>query len=149
MGSLAQATWQHDGSVELRFPYDPAFIESLKASVSSSFRTWDPAEKVWRVRAGYAHAGVTLLRRTFPDAVIIETPGEATSRPDPIRSTDSLYATLHLLPSAPLVVIEAAYKALAREQHPDRLAPSEQTRAHEQMVALNTAFATLRDRGAA
>ena len=36
-----------------------------------------------------------------------------------VNATDS-YSILHLLPSAPRVIVDAAWKALAREHHPDR-----------------------------
>lgn len=34
--------------------------------------------------------------------------------------TGDAYAVLHLLPNAPRVIVDAAWKALAREHHPDR-----------------------------
>lgn len=50
------------------------------------------------------------------------------------------YATLMVHPQAELLVIEAAYKRLAREYHPDRgTSPGN----HEKMIAINEAFAVL------
>jgi DnaJ domain len=50
------------------------------------------------------------------------------------------YAILMVHPQAELLVIEAAYKRLAREYHPD-LGPS--PRSHDKMVEINEAFAVL------
>lgn len=44
----------------------------------------------------------------------------AVSTPSPEPSLTSDYAALHLLSSAPVSVVKAAYKALALEHHPDR-----------------------------
>ena len=41
---------------------------------------------------------------------------ESAAVPDPVRAA---FATLHLLPSAPVPVIRAAYRALVRSAHPD------------------------------
>ena len=49
------------------------------------------------------------------------------------------FAVLHLLPSAPLEVVKAAYKALALLHHPDHHPGPE---AHTRMVAINRAVDT-------
>jgi curved DNA-binding protein CbpA len=50
------------------------------------------------------------------------------------------YAILQVHPEAETIVIEAAYRRLAREYHPDI---SNAANAHERMVLLNEAFEVL------
>jgi curved DNA-binding protein CbpA len=59
-------------------------------------------------------------------------------------STKDYYAILGVLPDAEDVVIRAAYRALAQRYHPDRWQghPAE---GHERMIAINEAYAVLRD----
>lgn len=54
------------------------------------------------------------------------------------------YRTLQVSRDADPEVIEKAYRVLARRYHPDTAAGSPE-RAHGRMVALNRAYATLRD----
>ncbi|MDP9363483.1 MAG: J domain-containing protein [Chloroflexota bacterium] len=145
---IPQATRKRGGGIVLRFPYNPGLIERLKVSIPSVCRSWDPVLKVWTVEAAYANLAIGLLQSTYPEATV----GGSTAPPrgpDPIRPSDPHYEALHLLPSAPACVVEAAYKALARDRHPDRLPAHERDRAHEAMVALNEAYDALRARGAA
>ncbi len=59
---------------------------------------------------------------------------------DPPRSTlDEAYGILHLRPSAPLRVVEAAYRALAKQTHPDAGG------SHEAQKAINSAVVLIRD----
>ncbi|MDP9357793.1 MAG: J domain-containing protein [Chloroflexota bacterium] len=139
MASLARATTKWDGSVEIEFPFNRGLVEALKAEIPSNHREWNPERKVWIVASPWAHWAVGLLQEFFPDAT-----REPASRPTPIRSFDEAYRTLHLLPTAPACVIEAAYRALVREQHPDRKPPAEREQAHESMIALNRAIDVLR-----
>lgn len=72
-------------------------------------------------------------------------------RDDPPRwrfsGQDRHYATLHLLPSAPRQVVEAAYRALAKLHHPD-LAPVERKEAATTtMQAVNEAYRALTNDG--
>lgn len=142
---IPHAVYQADGSAILRIPYNRNLIEALKLKVDSSFRSWDPIAKAWTVQPGWVEAALDLLRATFGQ---VEIAGEPL-RPRPIRPTNRPYAELHLRPSAPPAVVEAAYKALARDRHPDRLPAHERARAHEAMVAINAAYAALRTEGVA
>jgi hypothetical protein len=66
------------------------------------------------------------------------TGGVFDSVPDNTQADDSLeaaFATLHLLPDAPLEVVKAAHKALALIHHPDRAGGDVQ-----RMQAINAAF---------
>lgn len=149
MTVIPQARRLGGGGVELRFPYDAGVVDMLKTSIPARHRAWDPALKVWTVDAIYAAMAIRILKTAFPDASIIEGSRPNFGRPEPIRSTDALYRALHLLPSAPPELVEAAYKALTKLNHPDRRPPAERERANEAMVELNQAYGLLRDRASA
>ncbi len=144
MPILPQARSRWDGSVEIEFPFNRGLVEALKTEIPSSHREWNPDRKVWIVASPWAHTAVVLLREFFPDAGRDPEP-----RPTPIRRSDEAYQALHLLPSAPPCVIEAAYRALVREQHPDIKSAAERDSAHEHMIALNRAIEVLRAEGVA
>ena len=57
-------------------------------------------------------------------------------------STKNYYEILHLHPSAPAEVIEAAYRRLARLYHPD---VNQSAEAHDLMVQINLAYGVLSD----
>lgn len=148
MATLPQATRRWDGGVVLRFPYAPTLITRIKDAIPSDQRSWQPDLKVWTVEPAYASLAIGLLKQQFPDA-IVEGEFRTPPRPEPIRSSDEFYRRLHLLPSAPVELIEASYRCLARLHHPDRLPAPERARGNEAMVALNEAFEKLRDRASA
>lgn len=55
-----------------------------------------------------------------------------------VNSSRGAYAMLHIADNAPLAVAEAAYRALVKDAHPDVGG------AHERMLVLNAAIATIR-----
>lgn len=146
MATLAQAAFRWDNRVELRFPYNAWLVDALKREVPHPHREWHPETKTWIVDALYATQALNLLRQVYLEAMISERQDVPPSRPDPLFQTDPHYATLHLLPSAPPCVIEAAYRALVKEHHPDRAPVHKREQAHEAMVALNAAYERVRDR---
>jgi len=139
-----RAGW--DGSVDLAFPYDQAFIDALKASIPGRARSYDPGTKVWTVAAAWAAIATRLMIEAFGDVALEDDRQRSARRPAPDRAGDHRLAALHLLPSAPPELIEAAYRCLSKLHHPDRAAPSDRDQAHRQMVAVNAAYDALRDR---
>ena len=126
-----------DGSVLLNFPYNRTFIHELKTRISSHARSYDPATRTWTINAVYADLAGGLMAGAFAEVVHI---GATLPTPDPIRQTDRDYAALHLLPTAPLSLIEAAFRCLSKEFHPDRGGQ------HEAMITINAAVSALRAR---
>ena len=128
-----------DGTARLTFPYHRELVDCLKMTIPASSRTYDPDTKAWTVAPPYAGPALRLMRQAFD---YVAQSGQTThaAPPNPIRQTDRDYATLHLLPSAPSSLIEAAFRCLSKELHPDRGGP------HEAMVRLNAAVTTLRAR---
>ncbi len=140
MGGLAQIEHLPDGGVALRFSYHAGFILLLKGEIPHSARTYDPLSKVWTIYPPYAELAVALMRETFAAVVEYGEDRAATSPPGPIRRDDPDLAVLHLLPSAPPPLVEAAFRCLSKELHPDRGGD------HETMVELNEAITRLRQR---
>lgn len=85
---------------------------------------------------GVTNLVVKLYRQMYPEAAKAAAP----LRPEPTatRADASPYATLHLAEGAPLVVAEAAYKALVKAAHPDSGG------SHAAMVVLNGAIQRIR-----
>ena len=117
MPRRAQARYTAFAEVALTFPYDARLVDLLKREIPAHARSYDPDDKAWTVTAAYATRAVDLLLRCFPDARI-ERPG-ARPGPAPQPSPARPFAVLHLLPSAPPELIDAAYRTLARLHHPD------------------------------
>jgi len=134
------ATYVYGGSVRLQFPYDKFLVEQIKVHIPAQSRSYDPGTKTWTVDACFGPVAIGLLRQTFGDVEIIHAHGQRPPEPVLIRNSDSVFRTLHLLPSAPPALVEAAYKVLARLLHPD-LGGNTAT-----MQQVNTAYETIRDR---
>jgi hypothetical protein len=116
-GARPGARFRYDGEVTLTFPYDKRLVDQLKAQIPSYARSYDDAAKSWTIAPTYAAVAVSLLRASFPDATIEESGHRP--EPQPIRPSDQSYATLHLLPSAPAALVDAAFRCLAKLHHPD------------------------------
>jgi hypothetical protein len=140
MPTVPRATIGMNGDVVLHFPYNAHLVERLK-TIPAYYRSYSPADKSWCIRPSYADVAIDFLRAFFPDARI----HDANSRPpepEPIRRTGQTFALLHLLPSAPGELIEAAYRCLAKLHHPDAGGT------HETMREINDAYSTLKAREA-
>jgi hypothetical protein len=114
-------------------------VEDLKATIPYRFRDWDPARKVWTIEPAYADLAIEILLHHFPAA---ETPRRSRSQAhDQIRPAGSdHFRVLHLRETAPVELIEGAYRVLARLSHPDAGGST------EAMQELNGAYAALRER---
>jgi len=138
----AAATIQRDGWTCLTFPWHPQIVEELKIRIPASERRWVPERKCWTVTRPYSDLGIGIVRAVYPQLVVVnEWDGDA--KPPPIRKTDPTYADLHLLPSAPAELVQAAYRCLARLNHPDTGGNT------ATMQRLNAAFDTLKARRSA
>ncbi|MDQ3694291.1 MAG: hypothetical protein M3464_11775 [Chloroflexota bacterium] len=133
------ATYGVDGAVTVHFPYDKQFIERLKDTVPARYRTYCPPAKAWTVHEPYRDRVIAMLVQWFPD-VRWRRRTESRPAPTPIRALDQAFADLHLLPSAPPTLVEAAFRTMAKTAHPDKGGNE------ELMRRLNAAVETLRDR---
>ncbi len=139
----------------LRFPYSAGLVANLKSQIPSHARAWTPEGRYWWVEAAYINLAVRLAQLYFPDLDCREDPTaqqqahSAPGRPPRPLHPDP-YTTLHFLPSAPLELIEAAARALAKLHHPDLKPDHEKALATATMARINRAIEDLRRaRGAA
>jgi hypothetical protein len=146
--NIAQAIFRWDGKLECSFPYSKYLVEQLKAHIPASHREWVPEHKVWIVDSVYATTALRLMRDTFGDVRLDDQRFEYQEPSPPPRTprVDLDFATLYILPDAPLCVIDAAYRALSKQCHPDRVPAPERATAHEKMIALTNAYDAVRDR---
>ncbi len=150
----ATATLRPNGDVELRFPFDPLFVERLKA-LPPHARKWCPELRCWWVASPYVDRAAHLFEMFFPDGEFVDAPGfraRASDQrvPPPPRPPDDPYRVLHLLPSAPLDLVEAAGRTLAKLYHPDKRPEGERALATVEMQRINGALDRVRRlRGAA
>ncbi len=111
--------WHPDGSAaDVTFPFDAFVVGEIKRAVPSPLRTYDPDTRTWTVAARYVGDIYHILDRVF-GGVDIE--GSRTGTSDRGRPTGGdPYQVLHLRPTAPPELVDAAYRCLARLHHPDR-----------------------------
>jgi hypothetical protein len=111
-------------------------ISELKGIVPVAFRNYDPTKKTWIITDwGCLDEWLDELRSVYE--IETEYHDEQPSRPPPPQSIASPFQTLYLLPNAPLEVVKASYKALAKIHHPDARGSS------EKMIEINRAYETL------
>ncbi len=140
------------GDAELRFPYRPDFIEELKRHIPLHGRRWTPEGKFWWIGSAYVNLAARLAAGYFEvDHIDAPRAGQRayTAPPPPRPLHPDPYVTLHLLPSAPPELVEAAARTLAKLYHPDLKPAAEQTRATATMAKINRAVEDLRRRGVA
>jgi hypothetical protein len=135
----AQRLLTERGEADLSFPYNAGLVDEIKATIPSRYRSYNAVTKEWTVSPPYADLATTILLIYFPDA---DVPPRShswerrrKSRPASWPPDTDPFAVLHVLPSAPRAVIDAAYRALAKLHHPDRggdpVAMRQLTEAHE------------------
>ncbi len=149
----ARAQYRDNGDLTISFPYNPEFLVILKDRVPVGCREWQPAHKRWWIHALYARRAVELLRHYWPGVEVLlpgDRPGEDAARrhwpppPPPPPRRDDPHAVLHLLPSAPLELVEAAGRCLAKLHHPDAKPAGERALATVQMQVINAAVDRVR-----
>lgn len=105
-----------DYGAELRFPYNAWIVDSLKSLIPVGYRAWDPDAHCWTVEEPYVDQAIGILRQVHK-AVRID--DQRIPRAGATSGEGNSYATLHLLPTAPKELVDAAYRCLARLYHPD------------------------------
>jgi hypothetical protein len=136
-----------DFEIKLKSDDSDAFmsaIAALKNCVNPADRAWRPTTKSWCVDASAEFEmgeWIAFCRSNF-NAEVTRAKEKRPPRATPKPEADP-FATLHLLPSAPVEVVKAAYKALAVIHHPDKGGDA------ERMKALNAAYTAATGRLAA
>ncbi len=110
--------WHPDGSAaDVTFPYDAFVVAELKRAVPAPLRTYDPDSKTWTVAGRYVSAVYHVLAQVFGE---VEVEGSRTGPADHGGDPrEAALVVLHLRPTAPPELVDAAYKCLARLHHPD------------------------------
>jgi len=164
--SMRAFLYREGGRLRVITPYVPEFVDDLKARIPYHAKSFDRESKHWLVDEDYEedlfdvtsdYFEVTLVV-SEADALRRERMARAQARPAPtpppepthnsqecLRRIKHLYqeeAALHLLPGAPLSVVQGAYRALAKMLHPDVVGAS----GHAEMVRVNRAYDLLQKR---
>ena len=138
-------TREPDGAICLESPYDRTLVDGLKQAIPWDGRKWEASRKRWIISPLYddelhqfcQQHGITILDercQTPPHApALLAPPG----MPEELRQA---FDTLYCAYGAPLLVAEAAWKALSRVYHPD----NQQYGDAEKSVALNQAMSVVR-----
>jgi len=84
-----------------------ALLQKMQEDIPSKYRFCEKGQ--WFVHSDYVQA-----LQQLADAMGDAAPAKLST------SIEDDFARLHLLPTAPLVIVEAAWKVLARDAHPDR-----------------------------
>jgi DnaJ-domain-containing protein 1 len=145
MTMVPRATRLWDDKWELQFPFNQAFIDLLRSTIPHPHRKWDPQRRVWVVGPGYTETAIHLLRSAFPDAIVTNPEHVTPPRTHRFRLSEP-HQVLYVSIDAPRCVVDAAYRALCKELHPDRAPADKRDEMHEEQVALNRAYEAIRDR---
>ena len=111
-------------------------IETLKARIPQRRRKWNPATKQWLVTSEMLDTLIATVQH-FGLSYDFDDDQKQAHRQMPMSRTAAA-ATLYLLPSAPPYVVDAVYRAIAKQHHPDRGGST------EQMQMINAAVELLR-----
>lgn len=98
--------------MQLEAPYDNEFTDTLKTSLPTNKRAWDPANKCWIIAADQFDKLTHILDKFFSETVLLDFPAHE------VEATN--WSKLYLIPNTPLEIVRAVYKALAMLYHPDR-----------------------------
>ncbi len=101
-----------------------AALTAFKLIVSEDLRRWNRQSRAWLVnRSAPLEQWLDYVQSEFGAEVIEEiggAGGQSEAANNLANNQGDAYTALHLLPSAPIEVIKAAYRALAILCHPDR-----------------------------
>lgn len=60
---IPRLTWDASGALEFRFSYNPMMVADLKATIPSSARRWNAAQRCWQVTPQYQQACIDIAQR--------------------------------------------------------------------------------------
>lgn len=95
----------------LEAPYNRDFLSTMRASIPTKKRIWDGDDKTWYVVRDQFDKLCHLLDQYYDETLLLDFPAQEVSA--------SSWAKLWLVEGAPLDVVRAVYKVLARKHHPD------------------------------
>lgn len=92
-------------------PYDKSWIDSFKASIPQKKRFWDNNDKTWWCTKDQLDRVIQLLDQFYDDVLLVGF--------DAIDAAADTWGKLYLTQGAPLELVRAAYRILAKTYHPD------------------------------
>ena len=95
----------------LEAPYDADFTQTLKESITTKKRLWDNNDKQWWVHKDQFDKLTHILDQFYDETILLDFPTQDVA-------TDS-WSKLYLVTGAPIELIQAAYRVLAKKHHPD------------------------------
>lgn len=125
------------GKLSVETPYNHSWVNAIKFCVPPSRREWVSHQGVWLFDLRYYDAVRTITECMFGSG-IIDAVGQKLEHqdvewldkwqqyqngytpPPPRPKGDGPYDVLFVKPDAPMIVIQAAYRALANKYHPDK-----------------------------
>jgi hypothetical protein len=125
--------WVKDGYIFVKTPYDPEFVQELKADIPSSCRTWMGVDKVWRIAAAYHEDLLSVVKKHYGEPTVLEQETQVVVVGD--SGNDPFGAMLKVAPDE---VLKKVYRMIAAEIHPDKGGKP------EDMVTLNQAWAEVK-----
>ena len=102
---------ENDVFVIVEAPYDADFTETLKASIPMKKRTWDNNDKAWYVVKDQLDKLTHILDKYYDEVILLGFPTQD-------LATDA-WGKLFLVQGAPIELIQAAYRIMAKKHHPD------------------------------
>jgi hypothetical protein len=129
--SMPEAQFLEGGAIVFRVPFRREWVDRVKASVPADHREWNPDDKFWIVWPPFAADVLRLTKNTF---------GFLSERGNPAAMADDHFRILHLRETAPIELIETAFRTLAKIHHPDRGGD------HATMRQLVSSYEALRER---
>ena len=121
-------------------PYLETFVIALRETVPAWARHWDKDRKMWHVAPEYKRELERVLEVHYGGVQWVEPAelglGARAQHRQPGGQAEA-YAALHLLPTAPAELVQAAYRCLAKLNHPDLGGDT------SAMQAINAAYAEL------
>ncbi len=142
-----------NGDAEFHSPYNAVYVSLLRERIPAAGRRWVPREGqaggYWWVAAPHVDQVARYFSEFFPDGDFLDAaPRGARYRahtpPPPPPRRDDPFGVLHLRETAPLELVEAAGRTLAKLHHPDAKPPGERALATAAMQRINTALDQVR-----
>jgi hypothetical protein len=112
------------GDAILKTPFKAKFVADLKDEIPAHGRAWRPETKTWWIESLFVDDAIDLCREHYGEVEILDEREAKRSAPPPPPPPDppqpsGPYATLHLLPTAPMPIVEVVYRKMAAMHHPD------------------------------
>lgn len=114
----------------LEAPYNAEFTDTLKKSLPTKKRTWDGNDKAWYVVADQLDKLTHILDQYYDETILLDFPAQD------VKS--DAWSKLYLIEGAPIELIQAAYRVLAKKFHPDVMGGD-----GEKMKSVNVAYKEL------